>query len=122
MAVKCWKCQELFKDGELIWTTGIEKQYLVCKKCYDIIVADQLELPEFPESPKAKEAVNHPDHYNQHKWEVIEVLEEFFKNDPLLWQVGKYILRYKHKEKPFEDLKKALWYLQYKIDHFETTK
>ena len=120
MAVKCWKCEKLFKDGELLWTSGTEKQYLVCKKCYDEIVAEQLDL-DLPPTDK-KEAVNHPDHYNQHKWEVIEVLEEFFKDDPLLWQVGKYILRYKHKEKPLEDLKKALWYLEYKIDHFERTK
>jgi hypothetical protein len=34
--------------------------------------------------------VNHPPHYTNKKWEVIDILEEFFSDDPLLWQCGKY--------------------------------
>lgn len=69
-----------------------------------------------------KEMVNHPSHYNKHKWEVIEILQEFFSDDPLIWQVAKYIFRYKHKEKPVEDLKKSLWYLEYKIKELESVQ
>jgi hypothetical protein len=66
-----------------------------------------------------QEMVDHPAHYNKHKVEVITVLQEFFSDDPLIWQVAKYIFRYKHKNKPVEDLKKALWYLQYKINELD---
>lgn len=59
--------------------------------------------------------VNHPPHYTRGKFEVIEVLEEFFDHDPLLWQVGKYIMRAGHKDNTVQDLEKAAWYLQRKI-------
>lgn len=61
------------------------------------------------------ENVNHPIHYTHSKWEVIEILEEFFGDDPLMWQVGKYIMRYQHKGNPIQDLEKAAWYLNRKI-------
>jgi hypothetical protein len=68
---------------------------------------------------KEVDIVNHPPHYKQGKWEVIEVLEEFFPKDPLLFNVGKYILRHEHKANPIEDLKKAAWYLNRKIAKLE---
>jgi len=37
--------------------------------------------------------VNHPNHYTFGRYEVIDVLEDWFPTDPLLWQVGKYIAR-----------------------------
>ena len=46
------------------------------------------------------DVVNKPAHYTHGKWEAIEVLEEFFESDPLLWQ----------------DLEKAAWYLNRKIN------
>ena len=33
--------------------------------------------------------VEHPKHYNMTKYEVIEVLDEWFPNEPLIWQVVK---------------------------------
>lgn len=63
--------------------------------------------------------VNSPKHYTYGKFEVIDVLQEFFPDDPLVWQVGKYIARYKHKGKPLEDLKKARWYLERRIKQLE---
>lgn len=62
-----------------------------------------------------KEMVNHPKHYTFGKFEVIEVLMDWFPDAPILWQVGKYIARAKHKGNPLEDLKKARWYLDYQI-------
>jgi len=44
-----------------------------------------------------EDMVNHPPHYTKHKWEVIEILEEFFADDPLLFNAGKYLLRCKIK-------------------------
>lgn len=63
--------------------------------------------------------INHPSHYTFGKYEVIDVLEDWFHNDPLLWQVGKYIARATHKGKDLEDLKKAAFYLQRRINILE---
>lgn len=63
--------------------------------------------------------VIHPAHYTFSKYEVIDVLEEWFENDPLLWQVGKYIARATHKGRELEDLKKAFFYLGRKIQKLE---
>jgi hypothetical protein len=65
--------------------------------------------------------VNKPSHYTQGKWEAIEVLEEFFESDPLLWQVGKYLLRHEHKGNSIQDLEKAAWYLNRKINKLKET-
>lgn len=62
--------------------------------------------------------VNHPPHYKSGDLEAIDVLEAFFPDDPLGWQVGKYILRYRRKN-GLEDLKKAQWYLNRLIGKFE---
>ena len=60
--------------------------------------------------------VNHPGHYTFGKHEVIDVLEDWFPADPLLWQVGKYIARAGHKGTMLEDLKKSAWYLNRRIE------
>ena len=62
------------------------------------------------------DSVNHPAHYNVGKFEVIDVIED--------WQLGfclgnavKYIARAGRKEpsKTAEDLRKAIWYIEYFI-------
>lgn len=59
----------------------------------------------------ALDMVYHPKHYTFGKFEVIDVLEDWFPTDPLLWQVGKYISRAGRKGSRAEDLKKARFYL-----------
>lgn len=66
-----------------------------------------------------EEMINSPKHYTQGKYETIDVLQDWFSDDPLLWQVGKYIARAKYKGKEIEDLKKAAFYLQRKINILE---
>jgi hypothetical protein len=66
--------------------------------------------------PPQKDNVNHPEHYTFGRYEVIDVLEDWFPADPLLWQVGKYIARAGHKGNMLEDLKKAAWYLNRRIE------
>jgi hypothetical protein len=61
------------------------------------------------------DAVSHPKHYTFGRYEVIDILEDWFSDDPLLWQVGKYIARAKRKEKELEDLQKARFYLDRRI-------
>ena len=59
--------------------------------------------------------VNHPPHYKQGGMEVIEVIELVTGDQGfvgyLLGNILKYLLRFRHKGKPIEDLKKARWYL-----------
>jgi hypothetical protein len=57
------------------------------------------------------DSVNHPSHYTFSKYEVLDVLMEWFPDNPLLWQVNKYIARAKHKGNYIEDLEKARFYL-----------
>lgn len=77
------------------------------------------------------DAVNAPRHYawlgealskqveNVSDVEVFHVLMSAFDNDPLLWQVGKYLLRAGRKDDRKQDLEKARWYLDKAIDRTE---
>lgn len=63
--------------------------------------------------------VDHPPHYNVGKIEVIDAIED--------WQLGfhegnvvKYVARAPHKGSQLEDLKKARWYLDRRIQQMET--
>ena len=60
--------------------------------------------------------VNKPAHYTKHKWEAIEILEEFFHSEPLLWQCGKYLLRCLYENNLTEDLQKMIWYANKRIE------
>ena len=58
-----------------------------------------------------EDSVDHPEHYNQGNIEVIDVIED--------WNLGfhcgnaiKYISRHRYKQKPLEDIKKAIWYME----------
>ena len=56
------------------------------------------------------EYVNHPGHYQGHKFEAIDIIEDF----ELGFNLGnalKYLLRCNKKWNKEEDLKKAIWYL-----------
>jgi hypothetical protein len=63
--------------------------------------------------------VNHPSHYTFGKYEVIDVLMDWFPDAPLLWQVVKYVARAKHKGQALQDLKKAQFYLNKVIESVE---
>lgn len=67
-----------------------------------------------------KEMVNHPDHYNQGKIEVIDYIEDIgMGEDFCAGNAIKYLSRYKYKNKPLEDLKKAKWYIERLIQNYE---
>lgn len=68
------------------------------------------------EETRENNLVSHPSHYTFGKYEVIDVLEDWFPTDPLLWQVGKYIARATHKGTEQQDLEKAMQYLQRRIN------
>lgn len=68
------------------------------------------------------EQVNHPQHYGgeDNQYEAIKVIEAW-DLDFHLGNTVKYISRAGKKEvnKELQDLKKALWYLQRKIENLE---
>ena len=70
-----------------------------------------------------KEMVNHPNHYGgeDNQYEAIKVIEAW-DLDFHLGNTVKYISRAGKKEtdKELQDLKKALWYLQRKIELIES--
>lgn len=80
------------------------------------------------EDEEKPDAVNAPVHYswlgnalaeqvkNVGDVEVFHVLMAAFDEDPLLWQVGKYLLRAGRKDDRKQDLEKARWYLDKAIE------
>lgn len=81
------------------------------------------------EDEKKPDVVNAPEHYawlgnalaeqveNVGDVEVFNVLMAAFDKDPLLWQVGKYLLRAGRKDDRKQDLEKARWYLDKAIEN-----
>jgi len=66
-----------------------------------------------------QEKINHPQHYGgDNTYEAIKVIEHY-SLDFHLGNVLKYILRSDKKGNELEDLKKAQWYLNRKIDYIE---
>lgn len=91
----------------------------------------RMPLQQMVSDPKPEpkdDAVNAPKHYswlgealskqveNVVDVEVFHVLMATFDKDPLLWQVGKYLLRAGRKDDRKQDLKKARWYLDKAIE------
>lgn len=60
--------------------------------------------------------VEHPSHYNKGKYEVIDVINDWKLNFNL-GNVIKYVARAEYKNNAVEDLEKAMFYLNYEIQH-----
>lgn len=62
-----------------------------------------------------EDMVNKPEHYNRFGLECIDGIEASMTTlefqGMLKGNAMKYIWRYRYKDKPLEDLKKAQWYL-----------
>ena len=74
-----------------------------------------------------KEMVNHPLHYGgeDNPYEVVKVCEAWgLDHDAYIFNVVKYVARagLKDSDKEIQDLKKALWYLNRKIENLTKTK
>jgi hypothetical protein len=78
-------------------------------------------LPHTPNHTEQPDMVNHPKHYNVDGYEVIDIIYAFKLN----FNMGsalKYLLRAERKGKKIEDLKKAIWCIQYEIEQSEKQK
>ena len=107
---------ELEKDEEKIAEEAVED-------------ADKNTCEEFEKNAKkagwsctpSSDMVNSPSHYKGHKFEVIDIIEDFdlnFRKGNAL----KYLLRAGHKDDYVQDLKKAIWYLNREIDAYNNSK
>ena len=72
----------------------------------------------------SKEMVNHPEHYGgkENIYEVVKVCEAWgLDKDAYIFNVVKYVARAGKKDidKELQDMKKALWYLNRKIERLE---
>ena len=78
-----------------------------------------------PKKSENADMVNTPPHYTAGGIECADALDAMVSAYPdpnaaaLAWQVGKYIWRHPLKWNPLEDLKKARWYLDRLIAHYE---
>lgn len=63
--------------------------------------------------------VNHPPHYTFGKYEVIDVLMDWFGSEPLLWNATKYLARWDKKGDAIQNLEKAVWYINKKIEQLK---
>ena len=63
-----------------------------------------------------KDLINHPHHYIFGKYEVADVLDDWFPTNPHLWIAVQYIARAEHKDATITDLEKAVWYLRRHIE------
>lgn len=80
-----------------------------------------LEPQVLAESPTS-DMVNHPSHYTFSKYEVADVADAWYPNEPLLWNANKYLARWDKKGDPIENLEKAVWYIQRKIAKLKAIK
>ena len=62
------------------------------------------------------EKINHPEHYNKGKIEVIDIIETW-NLDFSMGSAIKYILRSPYKGTFEDDIKKAIWFLNRKIEN-----
>jgi hypothetical protein len=72
-------------------------------------------LTGWPYSEPVVDMVNSPRHYQLGKYEVIDVIDEWFPNDPHLFTAVQYIARAAHKGNLKQDLEKAIWYINRRI-------
>jgi len=120
--VECVKSQNgrCYKVGDIL--TLIEKHDTICALYKDngFLTGEDgdWELVTVESDPVEK-----PAHYNQSSIECIVYLEDNMPHEAFIGYLEgntkKYLHRWRYKDKPVEDLKKALWYLDRMIKTVE---
>ena len=128
VTIQCYVCMKDHKRNNFeISAVVTRKEDAICMKCgKELFETDTYTSDSFgnlcyecdPMNNVLKETVNHPSHYNQGKIEVIDFIEDqglgFHDGNAV-----KYICRHKHKGRPIEDIKKAIWYLNRLLSQLE---
>jgi hypothetical protein len=102
-------------DQERIWSDQAKK--------IDELWQETERVTFNPSTGPSVDTVNHPPHYKSRAMEAIDIIEmiiETEKNPKVSYNLSnvlKYILRFRDKGKPEEDLKKAQWYLARALKH-----
>lgn len=133
---KCKECDRVFERKQgLAVHRGVKHggklvKYETCEACMAVCTGaetlaehmnrehlgwNKLELPVQPEGAR-HDMVNRPPHYTFGKYEVLDVLQDWFSQEPLLWQTVKYLARAGRKGPMMEDLRKAEFYLKRRIE------
>ena len=83
--------------------------------------------PRFSEEAMSKvyDSVNSPEHYNTGGLECIDAIRGMLTHDEYIGYLRgnalKYMWRFRYKDKPIEDLRKARWYeerlMNYMLEH-----
>ena len=115
--------QTFNNNSGLVSLRAIDGSYFT----YPMSEEDTIEIIKKYEKEETKpDMVNHPPHYQSNNGiEVIDVIEAFTEDlrggeATNTGNVIKYMLRWKKKKNPLEDLKKARWYLDRLINLVET--
>lgn len=80
-------------------------------------------LHEYDEYPEEVDNVNQPPHYGNGEIECIDYMRD--NMDPVMFMgylegnTKKYLHRYRYKDKPLQDLRKAQWYLDRLVEEME---
>lgn len=98
-----------------------------CSKCTTSMYEPENEAPAIIPpilqvgAESTKDAIEWPKHYNKGKIQMTDyALDQ--QMGALCYQVFKYIVRYRWKGKPIEDLRKARWFLDRLIKEWEENR
>lgn len=112
-------------DTVIVTLDSGKKIFAHKKQCRILKRKSELEKIGFPKinldtAKNGHTAVSHPKHYNQGKYEVISVIEDWKLNFHR-GNAVKYLARAGHKDKKreVEDLQKAKWYIEREIQRLD---
>lgn len=115
--VNCMRCPVVESQCPLLHGEIPGKHPTGYDDCWEYIAKVMTEREAENTKQETESAVDHPSHYAGEKYECIEVMREVFGEEATshfcllnafkyLWRCGK-----KH-ESPYEDIAKAIWYLE----------
>ena len=82
-----------------------------------VVTPGHLKVMDLKYNPHFEEdMVNHPSHYTFSEYEVVDVADAWYPDEPHLWNANKYMARWNKKGDPVENLEKAIWYLKRKLN------
>lgn len=105
MTWKCSKCNFL-AEAINVYVARSDHNYATDRGCCGVLSPVNLEQVEL---------IHSPPHYNKGKFEAIDVMDDWFSDDPLLFTALKYLARCRHKGNLVQDLRKAIWYIERRI-------